>query len=462
MQNSEIGTFYKKSVEIRRTDESRTGYRVIFRFWDEKATNVRLIGGFTFYPRHDVRYFSDGYLAEFLEQMNGYNLNAPEGTIDAALTYAAISPEDWSREKNLVHIYDGAYKKDMIFDEIEQVWTASVDLTGGYYLYQFAVSYDNGVNYFADFDPENPPLVNRKYDESSLVCDTYVPVNRSSFYVPYCKEKQPPNDDHQWIAPINEPEYKSTLHFVIYPGLDSERRPLFVSLPPHYDSEREKPYKVLYLCHPGGSMMGDWIEQGKADLIADRLVKNGECEEFIIAAMELNSFDKKDKICNWDYDKIYKEFMNCLIPYMEHHFHVSKQPGDRAVAGSSKGGMVAGQIWYRDPQSFASYGIFSAAEPYHFPELPDYNAHKKSNVFLASGFADGWLLKGYGSKKYEGGPQRSFGGEEDVTMIGMAKVLSDHGIPFNNGKGIYIADGSHDWFSWQKILYAYLQSGIWR
>lgn len=403
-------------VVVEANEESNTGYTVSFTYHDEEATNVQIMGGFQFYAENDENLYGGGY-------------NLEEG--DSAANYM-VNPEDWSKDANLWHAGDAGYLADMEENE-DGTWTYTINLPGGCYLYQYKVSYDDGETYEAIIDPENIPYCN----------EIGAHQTRSQFYVPYDAEKQSANEDWTWLTPAENEEERGTLIQENYAGVDDTERPVEVYLPANYDEERLEPYKVLYLSHGGGGEEGDWFYQGNAGNIVDRLVADGKAEEFIMVAMNNSQLE-------WDYDKIYENMKDYLIPYMEENFNVSTAVEDRAFAGLSMGAMTANELLYRDQNLFGYFGIFSGSSVANFPELEDYSEYADLNLYLAAGWQDMALMNS------------SYQTDSDRTTVGLAEKLDELEFSYNNGNGVYIVQGGHDWFTWPQIIKDYVETTLWK
>ncbi len=404
-----------EGVTVEANADSNTGYTVSFSYYNEEATNVQIMGGFQFYAENDENVYAAGYNLEEGDDVNNYFLD----------------PQDWTKDGDLWHVGDAGYIADM--ENNDGVWTYTLDLPGGSYLYQYNVSYDNGETYEAVVDPENIPYCN----ELGAV------QVRSQFYVPYDAEKQSENEDWTWLMPAENEEDRGTLVRETYTGLDDAERPVEIYLPANYDETREEPYKVLYLSHGGGGDEADWLHQGNAGNVVDRLAADGACEEFLIVTMNNTEFE-------WDYDKIFENVSEYLIPYVEENYNVSTEAADRAFAGLSMGGMTTTEMYYRDPSLFGYFGIFSGSAEFDFPELDDYSDYAAPTLFIAAGWEDMALING------------NYQTEEDNTTVGFAEKLDELGITYNNGEGVYIVQGGHDWFTWPQILKNFVETTLWK
>ncbi|MCI7813569.1 MAG: alpha/beta hydrolase-fold protein [Robinsoniella sp.] len=403
--------------------DSKTGFTTTFTYVDENATNVQLMGGFQFYVKDDPKVYANGFTLAAADSINNY----------------LYGPEDWENGLDLCHIYDAGYVTDMIQDEETGEWTYSLDLPGGSYLYQYKVSYDGGETYEAIADPANIPECNAGGAHQT----------RSKFYVPYDAEKQDEMYDWSWLTPVEDEAARGTIEYSTYEGSLGREQNVEVYLPAGYDPDREEPYKVLYLSHGGGGEEGDWFHQGNATNIVDRLIAAGETEEFLMVTMN-NAEYIIEGTRDWDFEKIFDNTKNYLMPYIEENYNVSTEVEDRAYAGLSNGAKTTTMLYYMDPTLFGYYGMFSGSAAWAWPELEDYSDMQQPNIYLAAGFADHLMM------------QNTYHTDGDKTLIGFKELLDNAGITYNNGGAYVTVQGGHDWFTWPQILKDYVETTLWK
>lgn len=404
-------------------EESKTGYTTTFTYNDEEATNVQIKGGFQFYVENDPNVYASGFTLVANDSLENYLYN----------------PEDWENGLNLCHVNDAGYVKEMTHDEERDSWSISLDLPGGSYLYQYEVSYDGGETYETIPDPENLPECNEQGAHQT----------RSKFYVPYDSEKQSQADDWSWLTPVENEEDRGSIVYTTYEGSLGRAQNVEIYLPAHYDENREEPYKTLYLTHGGGGEEGDWFHQGNAANIVDRLVAEGKCEEFIIVCMN-NADYIIEGSRDWDYDKIFENTTQYLMPYIQENYNVSTEVKDRAYAGLSSGAKTTTMIYYKAPELFGYYGMLSGSAAWAWPELEDYTAMKAPNIYLAAGFADHLMM------------QNTYHTDSDKTLMGFKELLDEAEIPYNDGQPYVTVQGGHDWFTWPQILKDYVETTLWK
>ena len=156
-------------------------------------------------------------------------------------------------------------------------------------------------------------------------------------------------------------------------------------LPPCYEEEMDRAYPVLYLVPGRGSSYQAWFGAGAAD-VADDLIHAGGIPPFLIVATSDTDHDMNAELIHHD-----------LIPYIEDAYRIRPERRYHAVAGASLGGVAAYRIVFRDPQRFASAGIFgngaTAGEEERIRAwLAAMEDVVKPRVFFNVGLADTYML----------------------------------------------------------------------
>ena len=403
---------------------SPSGYRTTFEYADEAATDVRVSGSFSFYKDNNPMLFG---MSAIISTRN-----------DSAANYI-YGPEAWA-EGGMRHI---GGNRDIAMSKEDGVWTCSVELPSACYQYTFSVSYDGGESWSRVMDPDNLPEQN-----------AYAVGKQGSsrFFVPYDAEKQSPEDDWTFLMPY-EGE-RGTIEYFTYEGVGGTR-PSQVYLPYGYDEERDVPYKTLYLVHGGMGSEGDWFFQGNADNIADRLIAAGTVEPFVIVTMEIDTFKLSTKDpsyngLNPDYRALVKDIRDSLIPAVEERYNVSEKGEDRAVAGLSLGANISTAFLFRSPETFGSYGLFSCGSVNLYSVDTDPELMKDKNIYLGGGFADMAFMR------------RNFHQDEVSSTLGMAWLLDNLGVDYNNKGSLTIVPGAHDWFTWPQLLCDFISGYLWK
>ena len=128
-----------------------------------------------------------------------------------------------------------------------------------------------------------------------------------------------------------------------------------VYLPDGYDASSH--YPVIYLLHGLSDTYAAWMERGGMKLVADELIRSGECRPAVIVmpnaggrptrGVQNGYFNVKD----WSYEDF---FFGEFIPAVENGYSAGGSKGQRAVMGLSMGG--GGSVVYcqRHPDKFSS------------------------------------------------------------------------------------------------------------
>jgi S-formylglutathione hydrolase FrmB len=144
-----------------------------------------------------------------------------------------------------------------------------------------------------------------------------------------------------------------------------------IYLPDAYTKSKEGKFPVLYLLHGLTDDHRAWVDKGRVQQVADRLISSGEIEPMVIVMPEAGG-TPADKVWNgyfdmpgWNYETFFfKEFM----PYIEKEFRVYSDKQHRAIAGLSMGGGGSLAYCQKHPELFCACYAFSA---WLDAEIPD-------------------------------------------------------------------------------------------
>jgi enterochelin esterase family protein len=193
-----------------------------------------------------------------------------------------------------------------------------------------------------------------------------------------------------------------TTHIAL--GIPENQSEFVVYTPPGYSPEAKKPYSVLYLLHGWSDMAEGWTLQGKANLILDNLIAQGNAKPMIVV-MPLGYGDTaflkdyglwgNDEAIEHNLSLYTSVLLTEIIPRIESEYHVSKDRNDRAIAGLSMGGLEALSIGLHNTDKFAYVAGFSAAvhRPAFIKSLPVLTP-KSTNLkvlWVACGTGDGLI-----------------------------------------------------------------------
>lgn len=215
-------------------------------------------------------------------------------------------------------------------------------------------------------------------------------------------------------------------------------RRFFIYTPAGYDENSTTKYPVLYLIHGGGEDERGWAEQGKTDLIMDNLLAAKKAKPMLIVMVDGNA---PGVGINGSYYELFRsEMKDCIIPFVEKTYKAAKDPGMRALAGLSMGGLQTLHAGIFDSQLYSSMGVFSSGwfqtqnntnEDFEFLKK-NMNVFKANNKLL-------WI---------------AMGGKEDIAYQNCQNMLTKLG-----GIGIKFTyseyPGGHTWPVWRNNLYQF-------
>lgn len=230
-----------------------------------------------------------------------------------------------------------------------------------------------------------------------------------------------------------------------------------VYLPDGYE-ENNRFYPVLYLLHGNGDDHRGWTQQGEAQSIADRCIREGIATEMIIVMPDagrgwyVNRFDGTERY----EDMFFRE----LIPTIEREYRALTDKENRAVAGLSMGGHGAMLYALKHPEMFSVCCALSAA---FFTDEQIRERERQSPGQMSRLFGDDlsgrhWQanspvhLMGEIDRKAIGHLRFWFDcGDDDFLYKGnstMHVLMRDRAIPHE----YRVRDGGHTWTYWRSGL----------
>ncbi len=230
-----------------------------------------------------------------------------------------------------------------------------------------------------------------------------------------------------WL-PIPDKKQAGTFSYMSYTDIDGKVQSLAVYLLAKFD--REKTYPLVLVSHGGGGNEADWPVQGGIGNIMDNLIAAGKTKEAILVCMN-------NSVYRWDFKKIAENCEQCVIPFIEKIFNVSKATADRAFCGLSMGSMTTLYMYMHRAAVYDYFGAFSGgiAGGEHFtledPHLKD--------VTLMIGSAEEDIAYN----------------EREIGVPPTIRALKAKGLPFIP----YFTTASHDWFCWPQ-MYAYFAEHV--
>ena len=141
-----------------------------------------------------------------------------------------------------------------------------------------------------------------------------------------------------------------------------------VYTPPGFDPKAAGGYPVLYLLHGTGDEEIAWVQVGRANFIADNLLARKLMTPAIIVMPNGHPVPLPDQPRPADYGEknqaaMERELLTVIMPYIEAHYPVRRDPAGRAIAGLSMGGRHALAIGLNHPDLFGWVGGFSSGIP---------------------------------------------------------------------------------------------------
>ena len=267
-------------------------------------------------------------------------VRSPEVSADRRVTFRLRAPN--AREVNVN--LSGAGRIAMQKDD-QGVWSATTDaLAPDIYEYSFSV---DGANFS---DPRNPAMKTAfKSGGGSIVT---VPGGMS------------------W-EPANVPRGAVTHHFY-HSAIVGDDRDFYVYTPPGYDSARKQAYPVLFLLHGLGDEASGWLTVGAANVILDNLIAQGKAKPMVMVntlgygAPEMVAGGGRGGmnapgIMEKNNELFARALLEEVLPQVEKQYHVSKDRGQRAIAGLSMGGAEALFTGLNHIDRFAYVASFSGA-----------------------------------------------------------------------------------------------------
>lgn len=309
-------------VTVEADENSPTGYTATFVYENAEASEVKLLGTFSFYTR-------------------GYPIGAVPETF--------YGPEEWETGMFRAGFGDiGPWEGIMEKEEDTDYWTISIPLPSGHYEYFYNV---DGAEENIE-DPANPAMVADTENGGT--------THTSVFDVPYDEEKQKGSIDWSFMIPQEGTE-KGEVSFVNYEDVKGDVQSLGIYLPAGYDAEAEEPYKVLYLSHGGGGNEVEWFDHGSVNVIFDNLIANGEVEPTIVVTMNNNIYRLEER--QSDYEAINGNLMEHIIPYMEENYNVSTEAEGRGYGGISMGARITKNLYAAHADQFGYFCFVISDDP---------------------------------------------------------------------------------------------------
>jgi enterochelin esterase-like enzyme len=391
------------SPVVHRTSRGPTGYVVTFRYRDASATSVQLQGEWYFSsPGHTTPGSSQG-----------------------------LSPSQWKRGDfpigwpNTSLMADGWPAVNMKEDRATGVWSYTTPLPSGDFNYWFLLNCPTAAGRSAAVtsckqlsDPSNPPWNDHggvSVGSVEPVSQVYVPSDPAFHTVNY--SWQAPTHPHGSLIDVTYPQNLGGSPAL--PGFNK----LAIYTPPGYDPRRSTPYPTLYLASGFDGSEVDWSTEADGANILDNLIDRREVKPMVVV---MTAFGVQDYCFQDDQEAYDQNLVSTVIPYVDSHYNVARDPSQRAFAGLDCGGALAASLLVGYTRKFGYFGVLS-------PE-PVMSAVSKAQ---ARGIARVGVMLG--------------GGKQDP---GHSEALQDLASLQHAGDRIStdFINGGHDWYVWRILL----------
>jgi enterochelin esterase-like enzyme len=217
------------------------------------------------------------------------------------------------------------------------VWSITLNPPPGTYRYNFNV---DGVGVA---DPRNPQTSSTNTTVMSLA------------HV----DGSPAGEDHRDVP-------HGQLSEVYYTSPDfPEGRRMHVYTPPGYEKGGQT-YPVFYLLHGAGDSDDSWSTVGRANVILDNLIADKRAVPMIVVmphghvppkpGAEAIPGIRGDPAA----DPYTRDFVEGVMPHIESHYRVKRNPQSRAIAGLSMGGGQTLNIGLTNLDKFRYMGVYSS------------------------------------------------------------------------------------------------------
>ena len=231
---------------------------------------------------------------------------------------------------------------------------------------------------------------------------------------------------------------------VYHSGVTNGPRELYVYTPPGYD--RTKTYPVLYLVGGSGELPHNWVYDGRVNFIMDTLLAEGKAVPMVIAIPNNQVLHRNHpKHAELTFGLFEAELRRHVIPEVEQHYSVRKDPKGRALSGLSMGGRHTMFVGFRSLDLFGSFGVLSAGDVESGTSLREFLNDPDVNRKVD------YLFVGQGTQEAHG--------RFNERVAALREALTKHGVRHEYYVG---GHGGHDWATWRHLLYEKFLPGLWR
>ncbi len=205
---------------------------------------------------------------------------------------------------------------------------------------------------------------------------------------------------------LNDVPHGVVQHRLFKSSVVGDQRDFYVYTPPGYDPAGGKRYPVLYLLHGYSDDASGWTAVGRANVIMDNLIAQGQAKPMIVVmplgygAPEIVTRDfgglRDPGLRKRNYDRFQESLFTEVIPMVEKDFKADTRRDARAIVGLSMGGAESLLVGLNNLDRFAWVGSFSAggaSDDFNatFPNLDEKANAKLHLLWVACGTEDGLI-----------------------------------------------------------------------
>lgn len=399
VMSAQAEEIYEPGVTVEKNDNPdwKAPYKATFVFEDDPSDgkdvqSVSLTGGFQWYK---------------VEEVGDYDASGDNSNIHSYEAY------DW--EEGMFPATFSTLKYEMA-ENTEDVFSVTLPLPGNLYFYDYEVVYTDGTKETIK-DPANMPESNP---------NTGNDAGHSLVYV----------GDRNNTAPGQEYVYarngqNGKVEYKAYTATDGSTQYIGVYTPYGYDSS--KTYKTIYVSHGGGGNENEWMTIGAIPNIMDNLVAEGLTEPAVVVTMNNTYF-------NWDKDQIQKNIFECIIPFVEQNYSVSKTVNDRAFCGLSAGSQVTNDLAMTSADQFGYFGSFSGGSANKDAADYDVDQLNADVLYITAGCID-----------------MAYNNNLGISVKDFTAFYDQIGVEYD----FNLLNGSHDWYVWRQSFTNFAKDYLW-
>lgn len=195
------------------------------------------------------------------------------------------------------------------------------------------------------------------YLDDTLVLWPYLPImfsgNRAVNYLEVPAEEMT-------FSYIEDVPHGSVINEIFWSSARNRWERCVVYTPPGYMKGTDF-YPVLYLTHGGYDNETSWVSKGRAQYTLDNLIAAGKAVPMLLVMInDMYSYPENLGKAIVDLSTEDTLIRDC-IPHIESTYRVRTDKWSRAIAGLSRGSMMANDIGLRHPELFGSIGAFTSS-----------------------------------------------------------------------------------------------------